>query len=686
MSYSGSLFDIWRDSEDPTPPLRTESTPGGLLSQPGLSETADISVLRPISNNQQRVKSPKKRFNSELDAQVEFPNKRPRTGPRLLPIGSRVKERVAIPKGPRHKSYTREFKLAIIEAIADPDNWVIDYRPNAPVREGLQSRGNIRPPTNQEVANKFNIPEPNIRKWWQKRVQILNSPGGSRRCPGGGNKPYWPALEKALYTEFVAERNKNRLISRGWFRRTSQRLFRSLYGVEFDFQFTYGWFDGFRKRWNIVRRRLTNQAQKLPTDQLVVVNSFLRFIRKVSWAPIGSRYSPAVILNLDETPVPFEFLDGYTYDLKGATTISGKSLRSGWGKRQATLIVYIFADGIKRCKPTLIFYGSDTTKSREEFFLDPRVNIEYNEKAYNNEELLLHWLETEYKTLRDASGKDHLLVLDQASFHRTPAVLNFLRANYTVPAVVPSGCTSLVQPLDTAVNYSLKVLIKEATERLTHEYEREGEGAQVEDWPLWKRRKLISEAVGEAWEKLNPAIIIKSFKQCGVNLDPQGSEDEQLRIKDLPGASFDGWQEQTQDPIEQLSKLEALVIKLEGEDEDLYEAGEGGILVDIAGDSQSTLPSTLPSTQRSGNSQRPPKKARKKYQPRPQHPTDYSLWTKEQLKDHLRDRGLRTTGNKAELVERVNQANMRERERLAASNSVGVGVGVGASVEAAIVL
>ena len=109
----------------------------------------------------------------------------------------------------------------------------------------------------------------------------------------------------------------------------------------------------------------------------------------MSWAPIGSRYLPAVILNLDETPVPFEFLDGYTYDIKGVTTISGKSLRSGWGKRQAILVVYIFADGIKRCKPTLIFYSSDITKSREEFFLDPRVNIKYNKKAYNNKELLL---------------------------------------------------------------------------------------------------------------------------------------------------------------------------------------------------------------------------------------------------------------------------------------------------------
>jgi hypothetical protein len=101
-------------------------------------------------------------------------------------------------------------------------------------------------------------------------------------------------------------------------------------------------------------------AQKLPIDQLDLVNNFLKYVRKYSALPIqeGSRYDLCSILNLDEIPIPFEFLDGYTWDEKGGKTVAGLSLRSGWGKRQATLILYIFANGSKPLKPKLFFHGS----------------------------------------------------------------------------------------------------------------------------------------------------------------------------------------------------------------------------------------------------------------------------------------------------------------------------------------
>ena len=47
------------------------------------------------------------------------------------------------------------------------------------------------------------------------------------------------------------------------------------------------------------------------------------------------------ILNLNKTPIPFKYLDSYTYDFCGVKTISSKSNWSRWNKRQATLILYI---------------------------------------------------------------------------------------------------------------------------------------------------------------------------------------------------------------------------------------------------------------------------------------------------------------------------------------------------------
>jgi hypothetical protein len=65
-------------------------------------------------------------------------------------------------------------------------------------------------------------------------------------------------------------------------------------------------------------------------------------------------------MNFDETLIPFEYIDKKTYNIQGAKTITAKTDHSGWDKRQATLILYIFADGIPRIQPKLIFHRKAT--------------------------------------------------------------------------------------------------------------------------------------------------------------------------------------------------------------------------------------------------------------------------------------------------------------------------------------
>lgn len=51
---------------------------------------------------------------------------------------------------------------------------------------------------------------------------------------------------------------------------------------------------------------------------------------------------------MDETLLPFEFLDGQTYGNKGSHTVHVKTCHSRWDKQQATLLLAIFADGINK--------------------------------------------------------------------------------------------------------------------------------------------------------------------------------------------------------------------------------------------------------------------------------------------------------------------------------------------------
>ncbi|KAF6238793.1 hypothetical protein HO173_003300 [Letharia columbiana] len=96
---------------------------------------------------------------------------------------------------------------------------------------------------------------------------------------------------------------------------------------------------------------------------------------------------------MDQTPVPYEFLNGTSYDFKGAETVWVKETRSGWDKRCATLMVYVTADGFPHCRPLLIFKGTNGPKNstiRSEMKqYDERVKVQWNPKAYYNSEVII---------------------------------------------------------------------------------------------------------------------------------------------------------------------------------------------------------------------------------------------------------------------------------------------------------
>jgi hypothetical protein len=100
-----------------------------------------------------------------------------------------------------------------------------------------------------------------------------------------------------------------------------------------------------------------NEAANEPTDE----PTYLFIPKKTSLR----RFPPKLIVNLDETPLHFEFLSGYTYDWKGMTTVTGKSDRSGWYKRQATIILHIMANGDTPFEPIIIFHGQGTFLAKE---------------------------------------------------------------------------------------------------------------------------------------------------------------------------------------------------------------------------------------------------------------------------------------------------------------------------------
>lgn len=133
---------------------------------------------------------------------------------------------------------------------------------------------------------------------------------------------------------------------------------------------------------------------------------------------------------MDQTPIAYEFLQGQCYDFKGAKTVWMKIARSGWDYRQATLMVYVSADGVNRCKPLLIFKGKDATKNarirKEMTAYDPSVLVQWNPKAYCNAEVMIRWLKHQYKYATHGfitPATKRFLSLDVFSGQKTPAVI-----------------------------------------------------------------------------------------------------------------------------------------------------------------------------------------------------------------------------------------------------------------------
>ncbi|RPA90955.1 DDE-domain-containing protein [Choiromyces venosus 120613-1] len=411
----------------------------------------------------------------------------------------------------------------------------------------LQRPGEYRRPTQQEASDTYQVPQRTISDWTRKKDKIEQI---------GKDSPVKKAaaLEDQLYNDFLERREARRTVRQAWFRIQSQFRFREIYPNVNPaiFRFSNGWFRGFLGRHKISLRCITKKAQKMPEDYRILVVNWLRFNRWNSQPAAGSfwdvaidhpvgRYDLSNICNLDETPIPFEYLQGKTYNTVGARTVWAKESRSGWDKQQATLVLCIFADGIPQIPPMIIFHGTGQRVESEKLQYHAGVIVEFNPTAYMNDGLFERYI-TNY-LIPVLGGRPTLFALDLMGSHKTPTVLDILRKNNITPSLIPGGCTSLVQPLDVSVNKPFKDLIRDLTDERIFELESTEE---FERWTVRDRCIMITHCVGDAFYKFHSekaSIICTSFRKVSLSLPVDGSLDGELDIKGFTGLEIGNWRQ-----------------------------------------------------------------------------------------------------------------------------------------------
>jgi hypothetical protein len=242
-----------------------------------------------------------------------------------------------------------------------------------------------------------------------------------------------------------------------------------------------------------------------------------------------------------------------------------KAQRKGWENRMCTLQLTVFADGIQRAKPVLIFKGSPNKKEKRRVKeirqYHTNVIVVWNAKAYSNTQEILWWIKNQYAGATEyalSKREPRLLCLDAFAPHKTQGVNipenetegakaqrlaeqegnrqikeELAKLNTTV-SIIPGGCTGYVQVLDVSINKLVKKFIEEEEQIY---YDNNLDTFAAETVNIGQRRILMTWWVATAWKRVHDEyqdLIVKTFKHVGLSLNPNGSKDRELKIKDLP--------------------------------------------------------------------------------------------------------------------------------------------------------
>ncbi|XP_040474358.1 pogo transposable element with ZNF domain isoform X2 [Falco naumanni] len=360
----------------------------------------------------------------------------------------------------------------------------------------------------EQAAEHFRNPQRRIKRWL-RRFQAFQEENLASLSEG---KYLSLEAEEKLAEWVLTQREQQLPVNEETLFQKATKIGRSLEG---GFKISYEWAVRFMLRHNLSMHTRRAVAHPLPKDVEDNASCFIEFVQR----QIHTQDLPlSMIAAIDEISL---FLD---MEVLSSDDRKENALQTvGTGEPWCDVVLTILADG--SVLPTLVFYRGHVQQPAN---VPESIMLEAKENGYSDDEVMELWSSRVWQKHTECQNSKGMLVLDCHRTHLSEEVLSLLSASSTLPAVVPAGCSSKIQPLDVCIKRTVKNFLHKKWKEQAKEM---ADSTCDSDILL----QLVLCWLAEVLEVISdsPELVQQSFLVASVLPGPDGTANSPTRNADM---------------------------------------------------------------------------------------------------------------------------------------------------------
>nr|XP_024218269.1 tigger transposable element-derived protein 6-like [Halyomorpha halys] len=346
-----------------------------------------------------------------------------------------------------------------------------------------------------EVSRAANVPISTLYRIVNKDKSKVES-----ECATGQGKQKrvstgeFPQLEKCL-VEWMKDRRAENIPLSGTLIKQKGRSFAAQLDIT-DFNGSNGWLEGFKKRYDLVFKKICGESAVVDND---CCNQWISDLPMII-----DQYSPDDIFNADETALFFRCIPSATFTFKGDPCHGGKL-----SKERVTLLLAASMSG-KEKLPLLMIGKSKKPRCLRGVRTLP-LNYKNNIKAWMTRDIFTDWLRSIDIHMR-LNKRKILLFIDNCSAHTHLPQFENIKIIF-----LPPNTTSRLQPMDQGIIKNFKQLYRTEVVKLILQ---KIENHETVDITILAAMRLAR----RAWNDVKSATVANCFKKSGFKTAPGGEK------------------------------------------------------------------------------------------------------------------------------------------------------------------